>query len=292
MFFQPVEKGLPKGIILANDTDHTRMRRNMAHAFSAKALDEQMEILQKYFQLLIQRLREHASKGAPLDMVSWYNFTTFDLIGDLAFGESFHCLETSKSHPWIDNLFAMLKSTVSILALRRMGFEYLSIKLMPKVLMQKRAQHFSRAKDLITARIARPADSRPDFMSSIIKNQGKPGYGMTDAELVPNASTIVFAGSETTASLLSGVTYYLLKNPAKLERLVEEIREAFPSDEDIDYNAASRLEYLMAVLNEGLRMYPPVGGTLPRVVIGDGDMICGKFVPPGVRPPHPPSFPR
>ena len=32
--------------------------------------------------------------------LKWYNLTTFDLIGDLAFGESFNGLETAEIHGW------------------------------------------------------------------------------------------------------------------------------------------------------------------------------------------------
>lgn len=52
--------------------------------------------MMRYFDLLIQRLHENADK--PVDLVKWYNFTTFDIIGDLTFGESFDCLETSTLH--------------------------------------------------------------------------------------------------------------------------------------------------------------------------------------------------
>ena len=282
VFLNPLEKDMPHGIIIANDADHTRMRRNMSHAFSAKALDEQAPLMQTYFQLLIQRLRENVDRG-PQDMVKWYNYTTFDLIGDLAFGEPFHCLETSQSHPWIDNLIATLLAQTYNFALQRAGLAILTELVVPKKLMQKRAKHFGRAKDLVARRMEKGADARPDFMSAILRNQGKPGQGISDAEMTPNASTIVFAGSETTASLLSGATFYLLQNPDKLGRLTREVRGAFQSDEDINFQEASKLSYLMAVLNESLRCFPPVPISLPRVVIDDaGDVICGRFVPPGV----------
>ena len=53
--------------------------------------------MQTYVDLLIQRLRTHATSSAIVDMNKWYNFTTFDLIGDLAFGEPFGCLQSDGS---------------------------------------------------------------------------------------------------------------------------------------------------------------------------------------------------
>lgn len=68
-------------LLNSNEDDHSRMRRNVSHAFSEKALVEQQGILTKYIDLLITRLRERV--GEPkLDMVAWYNRTTFDVIGE------------------------------------------------------------------------------------------------------------------------------------------------------------------------------------------------------------------
>jgi hypothetical protein len=48
--------------------------------------------LKGYVNLFVDRLREKAHKGEPANMVSWFNFCTFDIIGDLSFGEPFGCL--------------------------------------------------------------------------------------------------------------------------------------------------------------------------------------------------------
>jgi hypothetical protein len=49
-----------------------------------------------------------SSKGR-VNIVQWLNFTTFDTIGDLSFGESFHALRTEGYHNWILNLFKGIK---------------------------------------------------------------------------------------------------------------------------------------------------------------------------------------
>jgi hypothetical protein len=52
--------------------------------------------MRKYVDLLIQRLHENCAK--LVDIVQWYNSTTFDIIGDLLIGESYECLEKSRLH--------------------------------------------------------------------------------------------------------------------------------------------------------------------------------------------------
>lgn len=71
-------------------------RRNLSSGFSEKSLRDQEPILTKYFDLLIEKLRVNCEQ--PLDMAKWYNFITFDIIGDLTYGKPFGCLEDSKMH--------------------------------------------------------------------------------------------------------------------------------------------------------------------------------------------------
>lgn len=96
----------PSDIVSANDADHSRPRRSLAHAFSAKGLQSQKPIIAKYVDLLIGKLKVIAASSNPeADMVKWYNLTTFDILGDLAFGESFGGLESSEYHYWVSTIF-------------------------------------------------------------------------------------------------------------------------------------------------------------------------------------------
>jgi cytochrome P450 len=97
-----------------------------------------------------------------------------------------------------------------------------------------------------------------------------------------NASTLIIAGSETTATLLSGVTYLLLANPSTLEKLTDEVRTTFKSDDEITLTSVGNLTYMLACLNEAMRRYPPVPIGLPRAVPKGGATIAGLAVPENV----------
>lgn len=101
-------------------------------------------------------------------------------------------------------------------------------------------------------------------------------------ELEANSSILIIAGSETTATVLAGVTYLLLKNRDKMKKLVEEVRTMFASEEEIDLTSVNRLTYMLACLDEALRMYPPVPTGLPREVPKGGATVCGQYIPENV----------
>jgi cytochrome P450 len=99
---------------------------------------------------------------------------------------------------------------------------------------------------------------------------------------VGNSEILIIGGSETTATLLSGVTYLLLMNPQALKKVVGEVHSTFSNEDEININSVSKLTYMLACLDETLRMYPPVPTGLPRIVPKGGASIIGKFVPEGV----------
>jgi cytochrome P450 len=97
-----------------------------------------------------------------------------------------------------------------------------------------------------------------------------------------NASVFMAAGTETTASLLSGLTYLLLTHQTSMEKLVEEIRGAFKEEAYITMESIARLPFLKACINEAFRLYPPVAVGTPHLTQSEGSTICGQFVPGGV----------
>jgi cytochrome P450 len=105
---------------------------------------------------------------------------------------------------------------------------------------------------------------------------------MTTEELVSNGSSLVLAGSDTTATLLSGATYLLLQNPRVMAKLVAEIRGTFVNDKDITITSVGQLQYLPAVLEESMRLYPPLSSGLYRVILEGGGTLLGRWIPAGV----------
>lgn len=98
-----------------------------------------------------------------------------------------------------------------------------------------------------------------------------------------NASTLVVAGSETSASIITSAFYFLLTCPDAYQRIRSEVRSSFKSAAEINVASVNKLEYLLACLNETMRMMPPVPSGLPRVVPRGGKVLNeGSLVPQDV----------
>jgi cytochrome P450 len=70
---------------------------------------------------------------------------------------------------------------------------------------------------------------------------------------------LIVAGAETTATAATKVIWFLGENPDCHHQLKDEIRGVFTSPEQIPGDATAQLPYLNAVVEESLRIVPPVG---------------------------------
>ncbi|XXH00038.1 hypothetical protein Hte_006379 [Hypoxylon texense] len=269
-------------VIGAHREEHALFRRALSHGFSAQAMLNQEPIIKKYVDQLFEKLHKECRNSIqPLNMVEWFNFATFDVIGDLAFGEPFGCLENSTYHPWVALVFLSMRNLSWMVNLSHYPLiAPLLGLLMPKGLSTKWAEHQQLSEAKVRKRLALPTE-RPDFMDAMLRKRGANLRDFTFEELVSNAAVLIIAGSETTATLLSAATYFLTTNPHTLARLTHEVRSTFTTEDEINLVSVQKLSYMLAVLDESMRMYPPVTSPAPRVIAAGGDTILGRYVPEG-----------
>lgn len=199
-------------------------------------------------------------------------------MGDMVFGQSFNCLRDGGYHPWVKLIFDSVKAGAFARCVKYWPMlKPIARFLVPAEVRRRRAAQRKMAKDKAAYRKSID-DGRQDLISGYLL----PESGVTDLEYQSTVETLIIAGSETTATLMSGFTYYILRDAARLAKLNAEIRETFSSIEEIDFTSVNQLPYLLACLNEALRVYSPVADTFPRNTGAKEEIICGNVVPPWV----------
>jgi cytochrome P450 len=107
----------------------------------------------------------------------------------------------------------------------------------------------------IHARRAATGEAQKDIVSLMLSARDDDGTAMSEAALIDQLRTLLFAGHETTAVALAWTLYLLHREPEALARVQEEIAGL---GKDPDPDAFASLPYLEAACLEGLRMHPPV----------------------------------
>ncbi|KAH7386602.1 isotrichodermin C-15 hydroxylase [Cadophora sp. MPI-SDFR-AT-0126] len=273
----------PPSMIAADGADHTRFRRLLSHAFSNKALKDQEPLIQASMDLFIDGLKKEVQvrSDGVVDLVKWFNRLTLDVIGDLTFGKSFDCLTKGNDQfvEMVDNmLHAGAQGRVRHLQ-PMLGTlsTMLGLEMVPVSALKTIPQFIKFSRDAVDERLNSEVD-RPDFISQIVQYNDVKGKGMTRDELDSNCIQFLIAGSETSATALSGITYLLCTNSVYMEKLKKEIRHRFSGYKDLTFDALDDIP-LDAVINEGLRIYPPVPTGFPRLVPSGGATIGEYYIP-------------
>jgi cytochrome P450 len=198
--------------------------------------------------------------------------------GDLSFGESFGAVAGAKHHPWVSILTESIFASSIAVVSRRIPLLKLALPfILPKELPQMLARHHELTREKTLKRVKMAEEVyRPDFFQQILS---KGGDQVPFEELIEQASTLIIAGSETTATFLASVTFHLLKNRHCLDELTREIRSAFQTTEEINGDRCSELKYLNAVIEEGLRIWPPL--SFGQLRESPGAVVSGVYLPPG-----------
>ena len=137
---------------------------------------------------------------------------------------------------------------------------------------------FERAVDaMVQARrdlVASGAAAPDDLLTRLLRARGpEGGEGLSEADVRANIVTFIGAGHETTANALTWTLYLLSQAPNWRERVEAEVDAAG------DAFDLERLPTLRAVLEEAMRLYPPVA-ILSREALGE-DFLAGMRIPAG-----------
>ncbi len=278
-------------IFSANDEDHARIKKLLNNSFSDKMMREQEYLVRTQVDLFIEQMRAKiAEKSDIFDMTQWFHWLTFDIVGYLAFSQSFATLRDETERPWCAMLVGQFMYTTLSTSCRYFPWLDRFMRMMtPKSALYRRAQIFKKAQAKVHQRLNATVES-PDFMKAVLRYNNE--KGMSVPEIESSFPLILIAGSETTATSLVGTALGLMQQPDALAKLVAEVRGTFKTEAEITYSSCEKLPYLNAVISEGLRVSAAVPWGHPRTVPPGGDTVAGEWLPGGVSlspqyiPPH------
>ncbi|KAL8744556.1 MAG: hypothetical protein Q9190_003215 [Brigantiaea leucoxantha] len=132
----------------------------------------QERVVQEHVDLLMEKLRQevdksHTNSGTDVNVLKWFNYTAFDIIGDFVWSSSFGCLDKLQYHPWIQ-VIAQFKTALILGALKFYPpLDSLLTAVTPKSAMANLWMIWRTTEDKIAARL-QYNDARADVMSHMI----------------------------------------------------------------------------------------------------------------------------
>lgn len=271
------------------------MRNKLSPTFTSGKIKYMFHTMQEIGDEFVHSFDKYVEAQEPVDMKALAQRFTCDVIGSCAFGLNCNSLQNEGSELLVmgDKVFK-LNQWQMLKAFFVMSYRDLSLKLGLRQLPVEVTDYFM---DVIQRTIDHREKNnvvRPDFLQLLmqLKNKGTIEDHDEDStdkitmdQAAAQAFLFFFAGFETSSTALSFAIFELAHNPEIQEKARAEVQRVLATHGGhLTYEAIKDMTYLEQVLNESLRMYPPVGNIIrianqpyqlssPDVVIEKGTMV-------------------
>lgn len=244
---------LGNGLIASNGEFWASQRRMIQPAFSKSSISELTAVISSVNGELLQKWKHAARNEQMINVTRDVSFMVLKLVLVAIFGDDF---DNTARH------FDFLAHDVA----RNLEF----------------AQVFRQASKIIletAAKRRRDGVIKTDFLGKLMQARDRDrGEPMPDAQLAMEVMTIIVAGHETTASVINWMWYLLARHPNLRTTLCEEF-DRVPWQEIPAVEALSKYTYTRRIIDETLRLYPPLW--LMTRKAREDDYLGDFFVPAG-----------
>lgn len=265
-----------KGLLIATGEYHTRQRRMIQPSFHRKKLSKLVETLDVEIDHFFEKLDQQVADNQAIELNETFRQMTFRLMAKSIFGKSMDL-------PVIEKFFKNFTTLQDFLN---------QLVRMPSLLKwynwTGKTKAYSRLSDENNALIKTAIQSRrkeggdhDDILDMLINSVYEDTKtGMSDQTLQEESLVLFVAGHETASNILSWIFYLLQQNPTAIQKIQAEY-QAVCGDAKPTFDDLMRMEYLMRVIFEALRIYPP--SWITDRIAKEDDEIEGFFIPKGAR---------
>jgi len=283
-----VPRGVPT-LLALRDQRWKEIRHILTPTFSSHKMKGMVPIMNECAGVLTEVLEEKV--GTPFDIYGYFQGLTLDVISRCALALQLDCQRKPDDTVLlaIRKLFTMELSRIVVMLVcfpgmrnitRRMFAFAPQSKLIGFILGHLRTVIEKRRRDkedpvLVDAlHLLLEASEGKHENSEASEGQ----ILLNDSEIMWNAYVFLLAGYQTTSSALAYTTHLFSVYPDIQEKVYQEVMDNIGMDEDITYDNVNSLTYMELVINESLRMYPPLPLLVSREV-KETTVINGHTLP-------------
>lgn len=269
---QSLKPILGQGLFVSEGKLWERQRKVMNPAVHRSRLAGYAEIMVKAAEGMIAQWKERED-GCVIDVSEDMTLLTSDIITRAMFGEELG----PRNHELYEAFQNYLASHGRIHITELMGLP--SWLPRPGQIKGRRAvRQFDTVIHSVIRQRFESKSEHSDLLQMLLDFHDDEGKPMSDELLRDEVASIYLAGHETTAITLSWAFYLLDCHPEAKQRILEEVEQVF-GDERPSFESVQQLTFTRAVVDETLRMYPPVH-VFSRQALGE-DELSGERVPKG-----------
>ncbi|ETS82892.1 hypothetical protein PFICI_04768 [Pestalotiopsis fici W106-1] len=225
------------------------------------------------------------AKQGIADATAWTSYLSFDIMGDVGLGKDFAGVASGREHPAIK----AIHDHMTVLSIGGHVPWLLNLASRIPGCTAGYAPFFNWcAAELQAKQKTWKSDKQPtDIVSWLIKAQDEndPTAPPSQAALHEDSRVIIVAGSETTATTLAAIVFYLATQPRVYRKLQEYVDAVMPpsslggNNSNWTYEKAKSITYIDDIIHETLRLKPALLAGSYRVTPPEGLQIDEVHVP-------------
>ncbi len=257
--FERVKMLLGNGLIVSDGDIWRRSRTMIQPSFSRQNVHRLLKVMVQCCDRRAVKWAQAAGQGDVVNITAEMSDFALDLILISIFGDDYESMIVAGG----ENPFAFLASD--------------STRDLRVVLKARNLRNL--LLEIIGKRRASASGKSFDFLSMYMDATDKQGVPFSDSELLDELITLIVAGFETSANTLNWVWHLLAGHPQVEERLLDECSRSMPNVSAVSPESLAEMTYAQQVLEEVLRLYPPVWLFTRRS--REDDELDDFDVPPG-----------
>ncbi len=270
-FVESVKEVIGNGLLTSEGAYWLKQRRLIQPSFHKKRLEELSEIMLQHTNIYRDRIADLAETGERVNIASEMMNLTLKVVASALFSSSV----TDEDLKRVEYIMGELQSYL----VQRIRMPYLEWwrKLTGKVAHYQRLvdELDQQIIDIIEAR-RKVTDPPSDLLTMLLHSTYDTGEKMDNQQLRDESLVMFTAGHETSANALSWALYLLAKHPDKQQKLLAELQTVL-GERDVTFADLPQLTYTKQVIQETMRLYPPVW-IIDRAAITD-DVIDEHHLP-------------
>uniref|UniRef100_I2CNY8 Cytochrome P450 enzyme n=1 Tax=Nannochloropsis gaditana (strain CCMP526) TaxID=1093141 RepID=I2CNY8_NANGC len=290
-----LEPIMGKGLIPADQITWKSRRRAIVPGFHSKWLNRMVRLFSECAQVLVDKLDEEEARASVVDMETLFCSVSLDIIGKAVFNYDFGSV-TSES-PVIKSVYSTLREaehrSMSFVPYWKLPFadkllkdqvEFkANMKLLNAVLNKLIAQAVASAEKADVEELTYGRDYEATEDASLLRFLvDMRGENSTSLQLRDDLMTMLIAGHETSAAVLTWTLFELVRHPAALAKVRDEVDRVL-GDGTPTYDDVKNLLHTRLALVEALRLYPEPPILIRRALEEDSLPEGGSGLEGGVR---------
>ncbi|KAG9016362.1 hypothetical protein FRB90_003112 [Tulasnella sp. 427] len=269
--------------IFNSDGDTWKFHRAMTRPFFTRDRITDFDIFDRHCEITLEKIKERCSTGQPIDFQDIVSRFTMDSAAEFLFGLDVHSLSSPLPQPGaspettneFNRFTAAFVNTLDAISgrIRFSGFGWQLKELLKDQTTDDMKVLYDYIEPILNGALKEKAAKKDgDKRVNVTVNDNKGGVVDVNETLLAHLVSvtddkqlirdellnILIAGRDTTAATLTFAVYLLALDPGALGKLRKEVLDVVGPTERPTFDHIREMKYLRAVINETLRLFPPV----------------------------------